>query len=75
MGELFIGAVVHFAYNLGFGGPPVCVPAVVTFIYDQKTGNIAARELQTLDMKSMLYAAGGEAGTWHWPEKDVKEML
>jgi hypothetical protein len=69
MEELTVGSIVHYCYNLGFGGPPKHVAAIVTDVFDRATGNINVREFQSMDVKSCLYSENKEAGTWHWIEK------
>jgi hypothetical protein len=69
MDALHIGSIVHYCYNLGFGGPPKCVAAIVTDVFDKNTGNINVREFQSMDLKSCLYSEAKESGgTWHWAE-------
>ena len=71
MEQLFVGAIVHYVYNLGFGETNlICVPAIVHTIYHKESGNIAVREFQTMDLKSCQYSETHErGGTWHWPER------
>ena len=69
MEGLTVGRIVHYCYNLGFGGPPKHVAAIVMDVLDTDTGNINVREFQSMDYKSCLYSEGKEAGTWHWPER------
>lgn len=68
MEGLFIGAVVHSVHHLG-GGRYRCEAALVTDLFDARTGNINVREMGNLQLRSCLSSAGGEGGTWHWPEQ------